>query len=491
MLRETGILLHISSLPSKYGIGTFGESAYRFVDFLAETNQTYWQILPLGPTSYGDSPYQTFSLFATNPYFIDLDTLVDDKLLMKDEIVSSEVIVDSVTYNKLYNERFKVLRKAFSRFSSKDEYYQLFLKEQESWIYDYSFFMALKDHYDGVSWMEWPLELRIRDKATLKRLEQELREDINFHLFIQYKAYEQYFNLKKYANEKGIKIIGDIPIYVAYDSSDVWVNSHLFQLDSKKIPEYVAGVPPDNFSADGQLWGNPLYDWAVHEKEDFKWWVNRIKVSVKFFDMLRIDHFIGFENYYSIPFTDDTARNGKWQKGPGIKLFEQINQELGELNIIAEDLGVITDDVKALLKATGFPGMKLLQFGFDSREESDYIPYKYEYNSIAYTGTHDNETTRQWIDNLNHNDKAHALKYINCDVKGNEVVSMIKETLKTNSKIAIIPMQDYLNLGSEARFNVPSTVGGNWQWRLKPNYLSNDLINFIKDLVRLTGRERI
>lgn len=489
-MRSTGILLHISSLPSNYGIGTFGEAAYRFVDFLDKTKQTYWQILPLGPTSFGDSPYQTFSLFATNPYFIDLDILVGEGLLMNEEIISSDKGNNSIDYNALYNERYVVLKRAFKRFSDQEEYYQRFLKEQESWIYDYSFFMALKDKYNGVSWMYWPLEVRLRNTEVLKQLEKELMNDIKFHLFIQYKAYQQYFNLKKYANDKGIKIIGDIPIYVAYDSSDVWVNSNLFQLDNEKIPEYVAGVPPDNFTKDGQLWGNPLYDWEVHEKENFAWWVNRIKVQVEFFDMLRIDHFIGFENYYSIPFKDETARNGKWKKGPGIKLFNQIKKDLGDLNIIAEDLGVVTDDVRKLLKETGFPGMKLLQFGFDSREESDYIPHSYDENTIAYTGTHDNETTRQWITKLNYDDKKYCLEYINCTTEGNEVVSMIKATLATKSKIAVIPMQDYLDLGEEARLNIPSTIGNNWKWRLNNNYLTEDLTKLVSKLVKLYGREK-
>lgn len=489
-MRETGILLHISSLPSKYGIGTFGHEAYRFVDFLEKTNQTYWQLLPLGPTSYGDSPYQTFSVFATNPYFIDLDILVGEGLLKDFEIINSEKTHNKVDYHTLYNERFIVLRKAFDRFNESEEYYQVFLKEQESWIYDYSFFMALKNHFDGVSWMEWPIDIRLRKPETLKQLETDLRDEINFHMFVQYKAYQQYFNLKNYANSKGIKIIGDIPIYVAYDSSDVWVNSHLFQLDEEKIPVYVAGVPPDNFTLDGQLWGNPLYNWSKHEEEDFKWWVNRIKFQVKFFDMLRIDHFIGFENYYSIPFTDDTARNGKWQKGPGIKLFNQIKKDLGDLNIIAEDLGVLTDEVRKLLKDTGFPGMKLLQFGFDASGNSEYIPYLYDENTIAYTGTHDNETTRQWIDNLNERDRNFCLDYINCTKPGDEVFSMIKATLATKSKIAIIPMQDYLDLGEEARFNIPSTLGNNWIWRLDKNYLTEELINIVSRLVQLYGRKR-
>lgn len=488
-MRETGILLHVSSLPSKYGIGTFGEEAYKFVDYLTKTNQTYWQVLPLGPTSYGDSPYQTFSVNAINPYFIDLDILVNEKLLSQNDIIDSTNGI-KVDYHKVYNERFIVLRKAFDKFNESNHAYQQFLNEQKSWVYDYAFFMALKKEFDNVSWANWPIDLRLRKSEVLEQYEKKLKTEIKFQLFMQYKAYEQFIRLKDYANKHGVKIIGDIPIYVAFDSSDVWVNPELFQLNEERYPRFVAGVPPDNFSADGQLWGNPLYDWDKHEEINYKWWIDRIKYQVKLFDMIRIDHFIGFVNYYSIPGTDKTARNGKWEKGPGIKLFNKIKSELGNLNIIAEDLGVITDEVRSLLKETGYPGMKLLQFAFDSREVSDYIPYKYQVNTIAYTGTHDNETSRQWIDNLNEKDKAYCLNYINCLKEGSEVDSLIKATLATNSKIAIIPMQDYLNLGSEARMNIPSTLGNNWVWRLNKDYETKELVQKTTSWVKLYGRNK-
>ncbi|VEU81121.1 4-alpha-glucanotransferase [Haploplasma axanthum] len=333
------------------------------------------------------------------------------------------------------------------------------------------------------------MEIRTRNKNAISKLEELLSEDIKFQLFLQYTAYKQFMDLKKYANNNGINIIGDIPIYVAYDSSDVWINPNLFQLNDELKPIHVAGVPPDGFTALGQLWGNPLYNWSNHEKEDFKWWIKRIESQMSLFDMIRIDHFIGFENYYSIPAKDTNAINGKWEKGPGIKLFKKIKEKLGDLNIIAEDLGVITDDVRKLLKDTGFPGMKLLQFAFDSRDESDYIPYSYDENSIAYTGTHDNETTRQWFNKLNKDDLEYCLDYINCEVKGNEVDSLIKIALSTKSKLTIIPMQDYLDLGEEARMNIPSTLGGNWMWRLEKDYWKKDLEFKIARWTKLYGRK--
>ncbi|MDY0276821.1 MAG: 4-alpha-glucanotransferase [Acholeplasma sp.] len=489
MSRESGILLHVSSLPSKYGIGTFGKEAYRFVDFLDKTNQSYWQILPLGPTSYGDSPYQTFSAYATNPYFIDLDILVSEGLLLNEEIISSETGT-KVDYEKIYNDRYIVLRKAFNRFDKNNDSYQTFLREQKEWLDDYALFMALKKNFDGVSWQFWPQEIRVRDEETIKKLKNELKDEICFQLFLQYKAHEQFFQLKNYANAKGVKIIGDIPIYVAYDSSDVWTNPKLFQLDESRNMTNVAGVPPDGFTADGQLWGNPLYAWDEHERNGFDWWIKRIQNQTKLYDMVRIDHFIGFENYYSVPAKDKTAVNGVWKKGPGIRLFNKVKETLGDLNIIAEDLGVITDDVRKLLKSTNYPGMKLLQFAFDSREVSDYIPYLYNENTIAYTGTHDNETTKEWFSKLNEKDLEYCRSYINCQIKGTEVDSLIKTTLATKSKIVIIPMQDYLNLGKEARMNIPSTLGNNWVWRMSGEYLTDDLIVKIKEWVKIYGRNK-
>ncbi|HHT55815.1 MAG TPA: 4-alpha-glucanotransferase [Acholeplasma sp.] len=489
MSRTSGILLHVTSLPSNYGIGTFGKEAYRFVDFLEKTNQTYWQFLPLGPTSFGDSPYQSFSINALNPYFIDLDILVKEGLLKKKDIIDS-TYSKKINYGKLYSERYQVLRKAFNNFDNKNQDYLNFINNHHDWVYDYAHFMAIKKHFDDVSLMYWPKEVRTRDDFTLHLLIEKNEEDINFQLFLQYQAYKQFYELKKYANKKGIKLIGDIPIYVSYDSSDVWTRPELFMLDHENIPTFVAGVPPDNFSKDGQLWGNPLYNWPKHQEENFKWWIKRIKRQIDLFDVIRIDHFIGFVNYYKIPATDETAANGVWEKALGRELFKQVKQELGELNIIAEDLGVITDEVRELLKDTGFPGMKLLQFAFDSREESDYIPHLYPVNAVAYTGTHDNETTKEWFSKLNENDLAYCLEYINCTNKRNQVDSLIKETLKSPAKLAIIPMQDYLGLGSEGRMNIPSTLGNNWMWRLNNDYETKDLIDKIKRFTNLYGRRR-
>lgn len=486
-MRRSGVLLHISSLPSPYGMGSFGRAAYDFIDFLYQSEQTFWQILPLGPTSYGDSPYQTFSAFANNPYFIDLDLLVEENLLHQDEIVSTFDSEQYVMYDKLYEERFMVLKKAFQRFNLSEYRFQQFVFDQRRWLYDYALFMALKVYHQGQSWESWSEELRLRNPETIAYYKEILQEDILFYQFLQFKAYEQYLNLKKYANDKGIKLIGDMPIYVSYDSADVWANPDYFYLDAKRLPIEVAGVPPDNFSKDGQLWGNPLYNWDHMKQNDYAWWVDRVQSSMELFDMIRIDHFIGFQNYFAIPYGHKTAVLGSWKKGPGIDLFHVIKRQLGDVNIIAEDLGVITDDVRRLLKSTGFPGMKLLQFAFDSREESDYIPHLYERNVIAYTGTHDNETTAEWFTKLPEKDLTYCLNYIN-HASGNPVDSLIKATLACVADTAIIPMQDWLSLGKEARMNIPSTTGNNWKWRLKSSELNDNLLNKMKSFTLLYGR---
>jgi 4-alpha-glucanotransferase len=486
-MRRSGVLLHISSLPSPYGMGSFGKSAYEFVDFLHQAEQTYWQILPLGPTSYGDSPYQTFSAFANNPYFIDLDLLIEEGLLTKEDIQSTYYSDRYVEYKELYEERFIVLKKAFHRFNRNDYKFQQFTFDQRKWLFDYAFFMALKVYHQGASWESWQEDLRLRKPETMEHYKDLLQEDIIFYEFLQFKAFEQYHHLKHYANKKGIKLIGDMPIYVSYDSSDVWANPNYFYLDEKRMPIEVAGVPPDNFSADGQLWGNPLYDWDHLAKDDYAWWVDRVSASMQLFDMIRIDHFIGFQNYFAIPFGHKSAVLGTWKKGPGIELFHVIKRQLGEVNIIAEDLGVITDDVRKLLKSTGFPGMKLLQFAFDSREESDYIPHLYERNVIAYTGTHDNETTAQWFEKLPAKDLEYCLSYIN-HTSGNPVDSLIKATLSCVADTAIIPMQDWLSLGVEARMNIPSTTGNNWKWRMVKEDLNENLLKKMKSFTLLYGR---
>ncbi len=489
-MRKSGILLHISSLPSNYGIGTFGKAAFDFVDFLHESKQSYWQILPLGPTSYGDSPYQTFSAFANNPYFIDLDLLIEEKLLRKSEITATFNSPRYVEYKEMYDERFIVLKKAFSRFNLNDSSYQKFIIEQAYWLNDFAIFMALKTYHQGEPWDTWSEELRLRNPHVISAFEISLAEDINFNKFLQFKAFQQWYRLKNYANQKGIEFIGDMPIYVAYDSSDVWANPHFFDLDEKGFPYHIAGVPPDNFSKDGQLWGNPLYNWKELKKHQYSWWVRRVKDAISMFDMVRIDHFIGFQNFYSIPFGHKTAANGEWKTGPGIELFEVIKEQLGDVNIIAEDLGVITDDVRKLLKASGFPGMKLLQFAFDSREESDYLPHHYNQNVIAYTGTHDNETTQTWFSKLPTHDLAYCLNYINHSGNQSRVDSLIKTTLACIADTVIIPMQDYLHLGEEGRMNIPSTTGNNWRWRMLKREINAKLIQKIKGFTILYGRAK-
>lgn len=486
-MRRSGVLLHISSLPSPYGMGSFGQAAYDFIDQLHQAEQTYWQILPLGPTSYGDSPYQTFSAFANNPYFIDLDRLIAEGLLVQDDIHATFYSPRFVEYKELYEERFKVLKQAFHRFNLNDYRFQQFVFDQRRWLYDYALFMAIKVHHQGASWESWSEDLRLRKPETLAYYQESLKEDIKFYEFLQFKAFEQYEALKTYANKKGIKLVGDMPIYVSYDSADVWANPDYFYLDNKRMPIEVAGVPPDNFSKDGQLWGNPLYNWDRLRADDYAWWVERVRAAQQQFDMIRIDHFIGFQNFFSIPYGHKTAVMGVWKKGPGIDLFNVIKRHLGEVNIIAEDLGVITDDVRNLLKSTGFPGMKLLQFAFDSREESDYIPHLYERNTIAYTGTHDNETSAQWFEKLPKEDKEYCLNYIN-HTCGNPVDSLIKATLACVADTAIIPMQDWLSLGAEARMNIPSTTGTNWKWRMLKEEFDENLIKKMKSFTLLYGR---
>jgi 4-alpha-glucanotransferase len=489
-MRRSGILNHISSLPSNYGIGTFGKAAYDFIDFLKLSNQTFWQILPIGPTSYGDSPYQTFSAFAYNPYFIDLDFLVEEGLLERKDIVATYKSASYVDYQSLYEERFKVLRKAFKRFNLDDQAYDDFCQKNHHWLHDFSLFMAIKNQYEGASWLEWEIRIRKREDEVISTLEETLSDEISFIKFMQFKAFHQWYQLKNYANLNKVQLIGDMPIYVSFDSSDVWANPELFDLDEELKPCHIAGVPPDNFSVDGQLWGNPIYNWVMMEKNNYAWWVERVKDAMQLFDIIRIDHFIGFQNYFTIDYGQKTARNGVWNKGPGLKLFNVIKEKLGEVNIIAEDLGVITEDVRKLLKATQFPGMKLLQFAFDAREESDYLPHLYEENTVVYTGTHDNETTRSWFDNLPNEDLKYCLDYINHRGKANRVDSLIKATLQSRSKIAIIPIQDYLNLGQEARMNIPSTVGHNWRWRTLEKHYTEKLANKIAYFSKLYGRNQ-
>ena len=489
-MRKSGIILPIFSLPSNYGIGTFGVEAYKFVDFLKNSNQKYWQILPVGPTSYGNSPYQSFSTFAGNPYFIDLDLLVEDGLLAIPNIEKFEFgnDIDYVDYSVMYQNRYKVLRIAYK---AKTEEFEnkinIFKDENKEWIEDYALFMALKDYNKGVSWSSWDDEIKFRTEEGLKKYKNLLKEEIDFHIFLQYLFFKQWNSLKSYANENRIEIIGDIPIYVAQDSADVWSNSSLFRLDENLNPIEVAGCPPDAFSETGQLWGNPIYDWDAMEKEDYKWWVRRFKESRKIFDVIRIDHFRGFESYWAIPFEDKTAINGEWKKGPGIKVFNAIKKELGNIQVIAEDLGYITEEVRNLLDECGYPGMKVLQFAFNPNGDSEYLPHNYTSNYVVYTGTHDNDTIKGWYESLSKEEKDFCNEY--SGMKSSEDNwEFIKLAMQSVADIAILQAQDILNLGTEARINMPSTLGTNWKWRMRKDSLSEEISNKLRNLTRTYRR---
>ena len=468
--RSSGILMPISSLPSPHGIGTMGKAAYDFADFLAAAGQKYWQLLPLGPTSYGDSPYQSFSSFAGNPYFIDLDLLVKDKLLTRAEVNACDWGDDPryVDYGKIYASRFTLLEKAKTRGFTRDrEAVAAFERENERWLPNYALFMALKRHFGMKSWTEWDDEdIRCRTSSeVIERYRAELREDVELFTYIQFLFFRQWEALKAYIHSLGIRIIGDLPIYVAMDSADVWAEPEMFQLDEHNVPTEVSGVPPDCFSEDGQLWGNPLYDWPRHEAEDFRWWKQRIKHATSIYDVVRIDHFRGFESYYSIPAGNKTAAGGHWEKGPDRAFIDAMHKALGEGGIIAEDLGYLTPEVKAMLAASGYPGMKIMQFAFDSREPGNYLPYTYPRNSVVYTGTHDNVTAEGWRQSASAEDVAYACRYLRCAPE-DLTEAMICACLSCVSDMAVIPLADWLHLDAEARINTPSTQGANWQWRL-------------------------
>lgn len=490
-MRRSGVLMPVSSIPSRYGIGTFSRQAYDFINLLEQAGQTYWQILPLGPTGYGDSPYQSFSTFAGNPYYIDLEALIEKGWLTEEEcdqydFGDNEEYID---YEKIYLSRFKALRTAYENSRIKEqEDFQRFCRENAYWLDDYALYMAVKNSFGGKSWSEWDDDIRLRRPEAMKRYREKFADEIGFYQFQQYLFAVQWFALKAYANQKKIQIIGDIPIYVAFDSADTWANPELFQLDEDLIPVAVAGCPPDAFSATGQLWGNPLYRWDYHKETEYAWWMKRIAYCYDLYDVVRIDHFRGFDEYYSIPYGDPTAEFGHWEKGPGYDIFKTMKAKLGNKAVIAEDLGFLTDTVIKLVKKTGYPGMKILQFAFDSREESDYLPHNYTANSIVYTGTHDNDTTVGWYDTLNRKDKAFAKKYLN--IRSNKDVqwAFIRAALASVSDTCIIPMQDYLGLGTEARINMPSTLGTNWKWRMLPGQFTEELAEQMKDMARLYGR---
>lgn len=492
MERASGILLPIFSLPSEYGIGCFSKEAYEFVDALKRAGQSYWQILPLGPTGYGDSPYQSFSTYAGNPYFIDLNTFVEEGLLRKEECREFDFgsQEDTIDYGKLYRSRFKVLRKACERFE-KNEEYAAFIRENSFWLEDYSLYMAIKDKNGGKSWIEWELSLKNREEAALEEARRDLSGEIDFYMFQQYQFDRQWRRLHAYANERGIKIIGDVPIYVAFDSADTWSSPELFQFDEYKKPVGVAGCPPDAFSSTGQLWGNPLYKWEYHRQTGFQWWTQRIAYSLRLYDVVRIDHFRGFDEYYFIPYGEETAVNGHWMPGPGMELFDALKRELGEPQIIAEDLGFLTPSVLQLLNDTGFPGMKVIQFAFDARESSNYLPHTYPVNCVVYTGTHDNDTTRGWYHQVGKAARDFAKEYM-CKYQLDEdtlAADFIAMAMGSVAQLCVIPVQDYLSLGSDARINTPSTLGGNWVWRLRKGQITEDVIRDMERISRLYGRK--
>ena len=488
-MRESGILMHITSLPGPYGVGTMGKEAYRFIDFLKNAGQHYWQILPLTPTGYGDSPYQSCSTFAGNHYLIDLDMLIAEGLLKKSEVENrdwfwSETKTD---YGRLYNNRLTVLRLAYDRFQGGEDF-DRFCRENSSWLPDFALFMALKGKLGGAAWYTWEDGLKKRDPGAIWNARQELKDEIRFYSFVQYIFDRQWTALRRYAHENGVKIIGDVPIYVPYDSADVWSNPELFQLDEQMNPTAVAGCPPDAFSDDGQLWGNPLYRWDLLRQDGYGWWIRRLAAAGKLYDVVRMDHFRGFEAYWSVPFGDATAKNGHWVKGPGLDFMNAVKEKLPQISLIAEDLGFLTQEVLDLRDDSGFPGMKVLGFAFDSREPSEYLPHTYPANSVVYTGTHDNMTTRQWFDTAPADAVAYAREYMNITAEEGDVWGMIRTAFASVSDTCIIPMQDYLNLGGEARMNFPGTMtDANWTWRASEGYLDG-LTEKILRLTKLYGR---
>ena len=489
-MRCSGILMHISSLPGPYGVGTMGKNAFRFVDFLEEAGQSVWQILPLTPTGYGDSPYQSCSTFAGNHYLIDLEALVEENLLKEEELTSirwsrSETKAD---FGLLYNNRLNVLRKAYQRFTAQEEL-DAFCAKNDSWLPDFALFMALKNRFGGKPWYQWDEELKFREADAIEAARQELKEEIRFFCFVQYLFYTQWNALRAYAHNKGIRIIGDVPIYVPYDSVEVWKDTQLFQLDEKLDPVAVAGCPPDAFSADGQLWGNPLYRWDVMAEDGYAWWIRRLAAAGELYDIVRMDHFRGLEAYWSIPYGDETAKGGKWITGPGMDFVNAVKKGLPELNMIAEDLGFLTQEVLDLRDASGFPGMKVLEFAFDSREPSDYLPHTYVSNTVCYTGTHDNMTMRQWFENATPEAVEYATEYMNLSEKEGLVWGVVRTAYASVSDMCVIQMQDLLNLGAEARMNFPGTLSdANWTWRADADFMSEDLGKKILNMTKLYGR---
>ena len=490
--RGAGILLPVTSLPSPYGIGTFGKAAYEFVDFLRAAGQKYWQVLPLGPTSYGDSPYQSFSAYAGNPYFIDLEILVEEGLLEKEYLDQFSWGGDetSVSYETIYQNRFQVLRTAF-RSSAHQEApdFRIFERKNAYWLGDYCLYMACKEHFGNVSWLEWDEDIRFRRPEAVKKYEALLEEEIAFWAFCQYKFFEQWDRLRDYAAKQGIRIIGDIPIYAALDSADVWTHPKLFLLDEKLVPKFIAGVPPDAFSATGQLWGNPLYDWDAMEEEDFEWWRQRILASGRLYDALRIDHFIGITRYYAVPWGAKDSVNGTYRPGPGKKLTDVINEAAGSMRIIAEDLGIVTPEVRKLLNDNGYPGMKVIAFGFDGDPANEHLPHNYTTaNCVAYGGTHDNETLAGLFCDKSDEVLSYLFDLIGIRERSEIVEGLFRQVYGSIAAVAIFQAQDVLKLDNSARMNFPSTLGGNWEWRLRKGQLGEKEAGWLRWLAHVYNR---
>ena len=530
--RNAGILMAISSLPSPYGIGTLGKEAYEFIDFVRDTNHKYWQVLPVGPTTYGDSPYQPYSAFAGNPYFVDLDTLIEDGLLLKSEViavdwgdgfvpvnVSEEEALSNrypvnydgylgddryVSYEKMYRERFTILRKAYERFkeqclkakSTLDKglpvykKFENFMNDNKDWLKDYALFMSLKEHFDQKSWGEWDEDIKFRRPQAMEKYEKELEDDIGYWCFIQYEFYKQWDSLKKYANSQGIEIIGDIPIYMGYDSVDVWAGQKEFQLDENLTPVKVAGVPPDAFSDKGQKWGNPLYDWDKMEADGFLWWRKRMKNSARLYDVIRIDHFLGIIKYYTIPYDMPDAIQGSYEQGPGQKLLDAVNESIGNKKIIAEDLGVSIPEVEEVLEYNNYPGMKVLEFAFGGDRKNPHLPYNYERNCVVYSGTHDNETLLGYFNERNDGELGYAYDYLDTRDKCRMVDMVFRAAYSSIAVLTIFSVQDILKLDNSARMNFPSSLGNNWKWRMKKNQLNWEHLNAMRYLASVFDRER-
>lgn len=491
-MRSAGILLPISALPAPYGIGTLGAAAYRFLDFLQESGQSMWQILPIGPTGFGDSPYQCFSSFAGNPYFIDLDLLCQEGLLLPSEYESihwgqSEEQID---YGLLYKQRFRVLAQAAERVPTRfSAQLAAFCQAEQHWLADYALFMALKFYHNGAPWYQWPTALKHRTPAALQRARQLLAKEIHFWKTVQFLFYRQWDMLRQAAAAHGVQIIGDLPIYTAYDSADVWAEPEQFQLDDALQPRFVAGCPPDSFAPTGQLWGNPLFDWDYMEQDGYRWWLRRMSQQLRLFDLVRLDHFRGFDAYYAVPASDSDAKNGQWLPGPGIKLFQALESQLGSLPIIAEDLGFLTPRVYQLLAETGYPGMKVLQFAFDTPDfSSDYLPHRYCNNCVVYPGTHDNDTIIGWLQHTQSETRQRAMAYLRLSPEEGYHWGVIRNVWGSVADRAIIPLQDLLGLSSQARINTPGTLGGNWIWRCRPDAFSAALATRLRTEMLQYGR---